>query len=502
MLTETFINSCFTLIFNTKVKVKKDNALYKDLSGVLNFYDQNETLKIPLATKNKFDCLKKICLMKLQDGKSEETILDSILVSEKYRPLTEFITIKKEENIKDRNVIEIIKQVRLRKKLNSLFTNYDKLDGFVQSVKNGSFEAFDDIVLEYEDIIRTLFSNMMESNRGISLEAASSLDLSKDNYESILETIIRKYQKSNTTSTGFRFLDEFIYNGGYEKSRLYIVAGGSGTGKSTFLHNSIIKSASASRSFIIQDDNNKDQKNVYLYITLENSVDESLVRIYQTMFSKSLQQTLFDISDKRDIKKDIMTKLSETNSTIIIKYFPPQSISCTDIAMQIDDVNEQYGSKCIKGVYIDYLDLLRTDIKYDLYRLELGHITVSLKTLAIEYDIPIITATQLSRASYRVQNANELNNDMMSESIKKVEHADSIILIARDAINDSIVYGRVTKNRNGRANINLQFDVNFSSFNFTTCSAAVTNKNNDETRPQTKVEQRFSTKADVLNNSF
>jgi ABC-type sulfate transport system substrate-binding protein len=35
----------------------------------------------------------------------------------------------------------------------------------------------------------------------------------------------------------------------------------------------------------------------------------------------------------------------------------------------VDDVIDQYGKESIAGLYIDYLDLLKSDTKYDMYRI-------------------------------------------------------------------------------------------------------------------------------------
>jgi replicative DNA helicase len=138
----------------------------------------------------------------------------------------------------------------------------------------------------------------------------------------------------------------------------------------------------------------------------------------------------------------------------------------------VDDVIATYGKDSIAGLYVDYLDLLKADTKYDMYRLELGHITLSMKTLAVEYNIPVITASQLSRGVYRVQDAGELGVDMMSESIKKVEHADFVMLMARDKFDENKVYLNVGKNRSGKSNVSLEFVVDFKTYVFDTLKVA------------------------------
>jgi replicative DNA helicase len=241
-----------------------------------------------------------------------------------------------------------------------------------------------------------------------------------------------------------------------------LFGGGTGAGKSTILNNLIIKSALTGRGFV----KDSDQKKVYVYITLENTIEESLMRTYQPLFGRNHIQVLQDISSGVDIKKKIVDELNKNNVTIVMKYFQPMSISAIDIMGVLDDIIEEYGKGSITSVTVDYLDLLRTDVKYDLYRLELGHITLALKTLAVQYSVPVITATQLGRSAYRIKDSKELNLDQTSESIKKVEHADFVCLLAKSESSKDLVYAKVGKNRSGTSNISIDFKVNFDIFKF------------------------------------
>ena len=72
------------------------------------------------------------------------------------------------------------------------------------------------------------------------------------------------------------------------------------------------------------------------------------------------------------------------------------------------------------------MDLLKTGTQFDLYRLELGQITLQLKVAAVQENVPIITVTQLNREGYDKE---AFSLTQMSESIKKVEHADVVCLL-------------------------------------------------------------------------
>ena len=472
MITESFLNSCFSLLLNKKVNVKKSKVLYRDMLEILKFSEGKESLDIPIVIQNKLDCLEKICNM-LINGKMIENILDSISFSEKFKPYQDFLDFKANEDLKSNEIEDIIKQVRIRKKLNSLFDNYDDLNNVLETIKDGSFDSIDDLIEDYETTVKKLYSNMTEHNRAIVISETASLDLVKDDYTTAVDMIKKKYDRTNKTPSGFPILDNDILVGGFDPSRLYIFGGGSGSGKSTLLNNLMFKSGCLEKNLLVDKQlikNSKEVEKVYVYITLENTIEESLLRTYMPMFGKTMVQVLQEISSTKNaqdvIKKRIVGEFAKNNATIVMKYFPAMSISTVDIMGVVDDVIDEYGRESIAGLYIDYLDLLKTDTKYDVYRMELGHITLSLKTLAVAYNIPVITATQLGRTVYRISEATKLNIDQVSESIKKVEHADFIGLLAKDGVNDNIVHGKIGKNRSGKANVAIDFNVDFSKFLF------------------------------------
>ena len=468
MITESFLNSCFSIVLSKTDKVKKNATLYRDILTVLSFYDKKNNTEIPVSIKPKLECLKKVCELSL-DGKMEENVIDSVSLTSKYTQLHDFLDDKFNEKLKDIEVEDIVKQIRLRKKLLSLLSNYDKLSEFLDIIKDGTFDSTDDIVEDYEVMVKELYSNMMTENRGVAIESTASLDLLNDDYNYALEMIQTKYERKNSIPTGFHVLDNEVLNGGFEPSRLYIFGGSPGSGKSTLVNNFIVNCATKNLSFNLNNQpiqNNNEIQNVYIYITLENTIEESLLRTYQPMFNKKLNTVLQEISSGINIKQLIVDKLQSTNSTIIMKYFPATSISGLDIMAVCDDVISQYGEGCIKGLYVDYLDLLKADTKYDMYRLELGHITLSLKRIAVDYNIPVIAPTQLGRGSYRVKESRDLNLDLISEAVKKVEHADFVGLMAKDPNDDKLVHCRIGKNRSGKANVNIEFKVNFDMFKF------------------------------------
>ena len=467
MLTDSFINTCFSLIFS-KSNIRKDKILYRDIIEILKFNkNKNNQFDIPILIKNKVDCLLTICSFKLDD-KTDDTILDSLSFSDKYSNIIPILELKRKDELHDKVSLDFIKQIRLRKKFNNLLGNYDKLNNVMETVRDSSFESIDDILIEYETTIKLMYSKIVEENRVLSIEATSSLDLMKDDFQPMLDKIVEKYDRKNTTPTGYTILDDYVFNGGFERSRLYIFAGTAGAGKSTLMGNFIVNSSRKSPYMYDQNEaSGKDGINkVYIYCTMENTIEEAFMRVYQSLYMKKPRDVLNDIISGVNIRKMIVDEFAKHNATIIMKYFKPGTVSCTDLMVTLDDVAEEYGQDAIKGLYVDYLDVLRNDIRYDVKWMEIGEIALSLKLLAVDYNIPVITPTHLDRSAYNAENIKSVTLGNMAKSIQKVEHADCICIQIQDPFDTNIVHTKFLKNRSGRSNIAIDFQVDFNYYRF------------------------------------
>jgi replicative DNA helicase len=88
---------------------------------------------------------------------------------------------------------------------------------------------------------------------------------------------------------------------------------------------------------------------------------------------------------------------------------------------------------------IDYLGLIRTNMKFERRQLEIGHITGDLKNLAKELDIPIILLSQLSRpqkATAREAAKKEPDLESLRESGDIEQDADTVLFIHRPSFYD------------------------------------------------------------------
>ena len=85
-----------------------------------------------------------------------------------------------------------------------------------------------------------------------------------------------------------------------------------------------------------------------------------------------------------------------------------------------------------------------------------------------------------------VQMQKSLNMAMMSESMKKIEHADFIALMSKDQTRDDQVHLKVAKNRCGRDNVAIDFNVNFNHYKFLSGLKAANDR-----RPDVTTDQQF-----------
>ena len=466
MVTEIFLNNCFTVLLNKNIK--KD--IVKDIKQILYFYFENKNIDIPITVKTKVDCLKTICSLK-EENKSIDNIIDSISFSKKYEDFLDFLNTVKNVNLTEEEIEDNIEQIKLRSKLVSLLPHYDKLDNFIDAFKIGNFDSLDKAIKDYEILSKEMYLDVSKSKRSEDVEKCSSLNLTEDSYESVVEQIKLKYDRSNTEPTGFKVFDDKVLNGGFAKSRLYIFGGGSGSGKSTLILNCFANQISGKtiKGEIIkvlkerEKDNKENKKEVYIYITCENQVDETLLRLAQYFGGKTEIGILREVKTAEDLSKDIKKNIRK-NVIPVIKYFPKYSLSCLDIRNIVDEYESLYGKGCVKMLYVDYLDILYSDFKTDLLRLSLSHITSELKDISIDYNFPIATPTQLNKSAYGSSESKDFKLNMITESSDKVNHSDFIAIMMRDSTDLNLLHMRIGKNRSGMSEISIDFKVEFKYF--------------------------------------
>jgi replicative DNA helicase len=395
--------------------------VFKNLKKVLSFYRNSED-NIPLDLKLKFSLAETLCDLRLS-GSSRETSLDAVKTTEKFVKLGDYIATMEIRELTDQYLIEFIKHINSHSKLTNVFSNnFTSLKECLTKFEQNEFATIDDANKAFETVLNKIQRNLSIEKREEDICGLRKLDLYEDDYACAVEQIRKNYSGDNSISTGYLQFDKYIRKG-FEPGRLYIFAGKSGDGKSTLLINFL-------RNQLLFNCEDRDTFNIYLYVTLENHIDESLLRLYCCLNKISSDEVLNDWDRHKNLIRSCIREYSEKSKNIIVmRYFDAGTIGTTEIAGLCDEIREQYGDRGkLVSIFVDYLDTLKSNsVNYDMYRLELGQITTDLKVLCITQNVPVVTVTHLNRAAYEKDAVMSVQH--MGEAMKKVERADFVAIL-------------------------------------------------------------------------
>lgn len=293
---------------------------------------------------------------------------------------------------------------------------------------------------------------------GITLETDIGLDYINDVEKHIddLQTV------DDTISCGWPWLDRKMDGGFLEHGRsIYVFAGETNIGKSIFLGN-IAK-------------NIADQGKTVLLISLEMSE-----LVYAKRITTNLTQ--IPIRDLHGRVDDIRTgvdhyKKSNKNSRIIVKEFPPSTISCKHIKGYVKKLIDR-GIK-IDAIVVDYVNLIKSDLGTNSYE-RIKYTTEELRALSYVFECPIITATQLNRAGYSEVNP---GLDTVGESYGLAATADAIFSIWREEedIEMGVLKLGVMKNRFGENYGSVVMEIDYDTLTLKEAAETVQNIDMTET---------------------
>ncbi|MBE0683610.1 MAG: replicative DNA helicase [Anaerolineales bacterium] len=234
--------------------------------------------------------------------------------------------------------------------------------------------------------------------------------------------------------TGFYDLDKLL--GGLQPSDLLIIAGRPGQGKTGFLL-SIAKNAALTH-----------KKHVAIF-SLEMSNEQVVQRLIA-------QETGIDSQRLRTGKLlenewPLFTHAIEVFSDTHIYLDDTPAITPLQLRTKCRRLHMEFG---IDLVIVDYLQLMGGDSRSDNRVQEVSHISRSLKVLARELNVPVLTAAQLSRAVEQRTDKRPVLSDLR-ESGSLEQDADIVMFIYRpdqyekDSDKQNVAQILVSKHRNG-----------------------------------------------------
>ena len=254
-------------------------------------------------------------------------------------------------------------------------------------------------------------------------------------------------------TSGFYELDSFTQ--GFQKSDLIIIAGRPSMGKTAFALNiglNILKSLTLP----------------VLFFSLEMSKEQLIYRIINTETNISSMRL-----KTGNLYKEDWLKLNATIQNLSsLPLFLDDTANPTihDIKMKIKKIIFEQNK--IGLIIIDYLQLMQNiKLKTENRSQELAQITRSLKSIAREFQVPIIALSQLSRSVENRINKRPILSDLR-ESGSIEQDADVVLMLYRDSyynpstVNiDNTVQLIIAKQRNGpTVTVDLQFDPKLMKF--------------------------------------
>ena len=337
--------------------------------------------------------------------------------------------------------IDIVREKALRRKLIEVSTSI-------------TTSAFDE-ESETNDIIDNAEKNIFSVTKA---RKAGEFKIISDVMKSTqkrLEELAKNDKEITGISTGFYDFDKL--KSGLHENELIIIAARPAMGKTAFAVNLAVNAALNSN------------KNVALF-NLEMSAEQLAMRMISAQGSIDQNKLKTGKLEHNDWKKvnEAMSELANTNLFIE----DASGISVSEIRAKCRRLATQGNGLGL--VVIDYLQLIEGSSRYAGNRQqEVSEISRSLKTMAMELNVPVIALAQLSRSVELRENKRPIMSDLR-ESGSIEQDADIVAFLYRDdyynksaqeQTNISVTELIVGKHRNGNTGtIELLFERNMSNF--------------------------------------
>lgn len=213
-------------------------------------------------------------------------------------------------------------------------------------------------------------------------------------------------------TSGFKDMDRLL--GGFQRSDLIILAARPGVGKTSLLLTMALKAAEKGKLVAV--------------FSLEMSAEQLVQRMISSLSHVDAQKLRIG-----NLQEEDLPRVEEAIGHL------------ADLPIYIDDTPAltplQLRSKCrrlhsehgLDMVYVDYLQLMTSDLRTENRVQEVSYLSRMLKALARELNTPVLTASQLSRAVEQRQDRRPVLSDLR-ESGSIEQDADVVMFIYRDEL--------------------------------------------------------------------
>lgn len=305
----------------------------------------------------------------------------------------------------------------------------ENTEGFIK--ERGFLSTINDLIEQHEEIDLSKEGHKYIETLDKYFSTSLHKSLGLDYFGNIDDFIDEISTEKKYMSTGFSWLDKKIGGGFLEKGKaLYVFSGATNSGKSILLGNCASNLANAGKNVVV--------------VSLEMSEEVYATRITGQLAGINIKEI---IEHKIELQEFCKNHLNTKKSKLFIKEYPNNTITVNHIRNYISDLRKKFDFKP-DAIIVDYINLINArTMTGDSYK-DVKRVTEDLRAMSYEFEVPVITATQLGRDAY---NKETPGIETVSESIGIAQTADVQISVFSSDVDraNGIINLGMQKNRYG-----------------------------------------------------
>lgn len=237
------------------------------------------------------------------------------------------------------------------------------------------------------------------------------------------------------------------------------------TDSQIFVHNSPGAGKSKTMAYLAKQALMESKKVIFITLELDEVETEANLRTAYTGIS--FFEMLNPENREEFIKKTEMFK-NTFSQDCLIKFYKPSTVTADTIYNYIQKVMQYKKEKFNINwkpdvIFLDYLDkLLPTQkVKGSLYE-DIGGVADDCKNLAITFNCPVITGSQLGRATWNIKGSEVISLDSLAESARKAHLAHTITTVNANPGEKAVCKARLfmAKSRSGKPGTTIYIEQN------------------------------------------
>ena len=398
----TILNMIIGYLFKSSVQVTRRSLKnLKDLFDIIDdsIYVNDEKMY------TRIEFIKKVLDARIVKGfENEDAILNYCISDNPSDELKAIVNaLPQYKRINYEEIKYINKCVQDRLTFSFILKHKDNMYETIEKIDSGDFRSYQDICEQFSAQCSTFLN---EARKIKNVQNVRSISLMDEDFDAkILDTVSTLKNPSRCFKTGIKALNKLL-SPGYESGRCYYYCGTPGGFKSGLLLKSAVDIKKYNKGIKVKKPG---KIPAVLYITLENSVAETVERLFNmTTVADNIRQ-FTPKQVLKMLKEDGQMSLKGTDDIdIIIKYYGNMEIDTQDLYTIIEELEDD--NREVICLIVDYLKRIRSAMPAKDEKEMLKNVTNEFANLAKDLDIPVISAHQVNREGARTIDAAMENN--------------------------------------------------------------------------------------------